>query len=73
MKSTHQYQERHIEEDRKPGGKTRVRDMESVWLKEEGILDRTKWNNDIHNNTLHLHYYFLTLWTHSTWRTTVLH
>ena len=23
------------------------RDMESVWLKEEDVLDRTKWKNDI--------------------------
>ena len=30
MKSTHQYQERHIGEDRQPGGKTRVKDIWKV-------------------------------------------
>ena len=35
----HQYQERDGEEDRKPGGKTRVKEnMESVRLKEDRIL-----------------------------------
>ena len=33
----HQYQERDGEEDRKPGGKTRLRDMDSVGLKEEDV------------------------------------
>ena len=27
------------------------RDMESVGLKEEDVLDRTKWKNDIHNHS----------------------
>ncbi len=42
----HQYQERDGEENRTPGGKTRVKD---IWkgLKEEDALDRTKWENDI--------------------------
>ena len=39
----HQYKERDGEEDRQPGGKTRVKDMETVGLKEEDVLDRTKW------------------------------
>ena len=38
-------QERDGEEDIKPGGKTRVKDMESVGLKEEDALDRTTWKN----------------------------
>ena len=45
-----QYQERDGEEDRTPGGKTRVKDMTSVWLKKEDVLDRIKWKNDIHNH-----------------------
>ena len=49
----HRYQERDGEDDRKPGGKTRVRDVESVWLKQEdvGLLDRTEWKNDIQNHS----------------------
>ena len=50
----HQYQERDGEEDRKPGGKTRVIDIwkvTSVGLKEEDALDRTKWKNYIHNHS----------------------
>ncbi len=39
-----QYQ-RDGEEDGKPGGKTRVKDIRKV--KEEDVLDRTKWKNDI--------------------------
>ena len=42
----HQYQERDGEEDRKPCGKTCVK-VESVGLKEDDALDRTKWKNDI--------------------------
>ena len=41
----HQYQERDGEEDRQPGGETRVKDIRKV--KEEDALDRTKWKNDI--------------------------
>ena len=37
-KNVHQCRERDGEEDRKPGGKTRV---ESMGLKEEGVLDGT--------------------------------
>ena len=47
----HWYPERDQEEDRKPGGKTQIRDMESAVLEEEGVLDRTKWKNDIHNHS----------------------
>ena len=36
---------------RKPGGKTRKRDMESVGLKEEDVLDRTNWENDIQDHS----------------------
>ena len=46
-----QYQERHGEEDRKPGGKTRVKEIWKVGLKEEDVLDRTKWKHDIHNHS----------------------
>ena len=35
------------EEDRKPGGKTRVKEIRE--LKEEDVLDRTKWKGDIPN------------------------
>ena len=46
----HQDKERDGEEDRKPGGKTRIKvSMESVGLEEEDTLDRTKWKNDIQN------------------------
>ena len=37
----HPYQERDGEEDRKQGGKTRVKDMESVRLEEEDVWERT--------------------------------
>ena len=47
----HQYQERDGEEERKPGKDSCKRDMESVGLKEEDALDRTKWKNDIHNHS----------------------
>ena len=45
----HPYQERDGEEDRKPGGKTRVKEIYGkCGLKEDDVLDRTKWKNDIH-------------------------
>ena len=49
----HQHQERDEDEDRKPGGKTRVKAifMERLGLKEEDVLDRTKWKNDIQNHS----------------------
>ena len=35
--------------ERKPGGKTRVKE---IWeLKEEDVLDRTKWKGDIPNHS----------------------
>ena len=37
----------------KPGGKTYVRGMESVGLKEEDVLDSTKWKNDIQIHSGH--------------------
>ena len=43
----YRYQERDGEYDRKTGGKTRKRDMESVVLKADDELDRTKRKNDI--------------------------
>ena len=43
------YQERDGEEDRKPGGKIPVKEIESVGLKEEDVLDSKKWNNGIKN------------------------
>ena len=42
----HQNQERDGERDRKPGGKTCVKEIRKVC---EDILDRAKWKNDIHN------------------------
>ena len=42
----HQCHERDREEDRKPGGKTRVKEI-SVGLKGDDVLDRTKWKNYI--------------------------
>ena len=47
----HQYQERQKgEENRKPDGKTLVKDMESEGLKVEDVLDRTKWKREIKNH-----------------------
>ena len=44
LRIINQYREEtEIEEDRKPGGKTCERDMESLGLKEGDALDRTKW------------------------------
>ena len=44
--------ERDGEEDRKPCGKTRVKEIygKCVVIKEEDVLDRTKWKNDIQND-----------------------
>ena len=50
----HQYQERDGEEDIKPGGKTRVKEIESMGLKEEDVLDSKKWNNGIN-----FHFFFI--------------
>ena len=37
---------------KKPGGKTCVKEIWKVWsLKEEDVLDRTKWKDDIHNHS----------------------
>ena len=41
------HQERDGEEDRKPGGKTRVKDIWKVWVKGGRRIDRTKCKNDI--------------------------
>ena len=46
----HQYEERDGEKNRKPGGKTCVKEI-SVWLKEQDILARTKCKNDIQNHS----------------------
>ena len=46
----HQYQERAV--DRKTDGKTLCKgDMGSVLLREEDVLVRKKWNNDIHKHS----------------------
>ena len=50
----HQYQERDGEENRKPGGKTRVKEIcqyERVRLKIEDVLDRTKWKRAVQNHS----------------------
>ena len=47
----HQYQERDGGEDRKPGGKTRVKKRYVKRGDEQEVLDRTKWKNDIQNHS----------------------
>ena len=42
----HPYQERDGDEDRKPGGKTRVKRYGTCVVNEEDLLDRTKLEND---------------------------
>ena len=44
-----QHQERDGEEERKPGGKTRVTDMQSVELNMEDVMHKTKWKIEIRN------------------------
>ena len=47
----HQYQERDGEDERKPGGKTCVKEMYGKCGLKADVLDRTKWKNDIHNHS----------------------
>ena len=42
LRNMYQYQERDGEEDRKPGGKTRVKETWKGLKEEEDALDRTK-------------------------------
>ena len=46
------YQERDGEEGIQPGGKTGAKRYGKCVVKEEDVLDRTKWNNDIHNHSV---------------------